>query len=467
MTEPVGSPLWWLEQLSKRLDARQSTIARYEAYYEGEHPLMFVTAKWRETFAKMLASLNDNWMALVVDAVEERLHLDGFRMGDNPAADKDAWLIWQRNYLDSDSELAHTAALTSGSCPVMVWADTDGEPQITVEHPAQVAVAYVPGSRRRRAAAVKLWRDEWTGDTFGNVYLPDGIYKFLGDADSQEISPIPGGGQIVTRTPRWRERETVANPLAVVPVLELVNRPRLLANGRSEIEQVTSTQDQINKLLCDMMIASEFGSFRQRWATGIEMPTDPDTGEELEPFKAAIDRLWHVPAPDAKFGEFGQTDLGVYVKAIENRVQSLASRTRTPPHYLLGQSGSFPSGESLKATETGLIAKAKSKQRHFGETWEDVVRLAFKVKNDPRADEATAEAIWSDPESRTEAEHVDALVKKLSLKIPLQQLWEDAGYTSTQISRFRQMLLEQAFDAMLTAPAPAAAPTPAPAAAGA
>lgn len=464
MAEPtVGSPEWWLHQLLEQQRRRRPELERFENYYEGRHPLIFITAKWRETFANMLASLNDNWMALVVDAVEERLHIDGFRVGDDPAGDKDSWKIWQRNCLDADSELAHTVALYAGTCPVMVWADTDGKAEITIEHPGQTTVAYVSGSRRRRAAAVKAWRDEWTGAMFANVYLPDGIWKFQSNDTQTEVSTIHGGGQLVSREARWEPRgEVLDNPLGVVPIVELTNRPRLLGCGRSEIDQVISTQDQINKLICDMMIAAEFGAFRQRWATGVEMPVDPDTGEELEPFKAAIDRLWHAPAPDARFGEFSQTDLGIYVKAIESRVQSLASRTRTPPHYLLGQSGSFPSGESIKSTETGLVAKSRSKMRHFGESWEEIMRLSFAVEGDSaKAGEEASETIWADPESRTESEHIDALVKKLALKVPLQQLWEDAGYSQTQIARFRQMLIDQAFDQLLTEPAPPAPAQPA------
>ena len=247
-------------------------------------------------------------------------------------------------------------------------------------------------------------------------------------------------------------------------MVPLINRPNLFGGGRSELANVTSTQDQINKLVCDMIVASEFQAFRQRWATGVEVAMDETTGEDKAPFKAAVDRLWATPDSEAKFGEFGSNDLKAYVTALENRIQSLASRSRTPPHYLLGGMGQFPSGESLKATETGLIAKVKSQRRHFGESWEEVIRLGFKAQGDARADAMSAETIWADPESRTESEHVDSLVKKLSIGVPMPQLWEDAGYTPEQIARFKTMMLEEALnravagtgvDPMPAEPAPA------------
>ncbi|MBK9181403.1 MAG: phage portal protein [Acidimicrobiales bacterium] len=432
MDQSQGSPAWWLGKLAARISQQTADAARLERYYEGLQPLAIATQEYREEFSRMLAAVCDNWMPIIVDAVEERLHVEGFRIGGDPAGDTDAWQLWQANCLDADSEIAHSTALTCGRAAVMVWAGDDGQPEITIEHPAQVAVAYAPGSRRRKLAAVKQWVDEWTGEHHANVYLPDRIAKLR--------RPDASSG--------WAERaDEIPNPLGLVPIVELQNRPKL-AGGRwgvrSEIAEVLSTQDQINKLVCDLLVAAEFGAFRQRWATGIELPVDPDTGVELEAFKVALDRLWHTSAPDARFGEFGQTDLANYTAAIENRVQSLASRTRTPPHYLLGQSGAFPSGESLKATETGLIAKVHSRQRHYGEAWEEVIRLAFAVLGDERSSATAAETIWSDPESRTESEHVDSLVKKLALGVPHQQLWEDAGYTPPQIARFKAMLAEHA-----------------------
>jgi len=453
------SPLWWLLHLYRRLITRSPIIQKFEDYYDGKHPLAFVTSKYRAEFGNMLRGVSDNWMALVVDAVEERLHVDGFRIGADPIGDKDAWSIWQRSSMDADSEMLHSVALQTGAAYALVWFgdDVNGvqQPMITVEHPGQVYIAYETGSRHKRLAAIKAWTDEWTGLTRANVYLPDGIYKFEAQRQPVIDDYITATGrfrQLQVLSAAWRPidgESEVPNPLGVVPMVEFRNRPRMLGEGRSEISEVTSTQNQINKLVCDMLIASEFGAFRQRWATGVEIPTNAVTGETVEDFKSALDRLWHTENDTAKFGDFAETSLANYVGAIENRVQSLASRTRTPPHYLLGASGSFPSGESLKATETGLVAKVYSRHRHFGESWEDVMRLAFKVLDDARADVQTSETIWRDPESRSEAEHTDSLLKKMALGIPQEQLWEDAGYTPTQIARFKEMLRAEAAERAL------------------
>ena len=44
-----------------------------EAYYDGEHPLQFATAKFREAFGNLFSAFADNWCEIVVDAPVERL----------------------------------------------------------------------------------------------------------------------------------------------------------------------------------------------------------------------------------------------------------------------------------------------------------------------------------------------------------------------------------------------------------
>lgn len=461
----LGDPIAAVRRLDKRLDTRRPRLQEWDDYYVGEHPLAFASQRFLDAFGGLFEEFADNWCELVVDGVEERLDVTGFRFGGGAplegedqeveevqAADQDAWRIWQANELDAESQVAHTEAIKSGICYVLVWFDPDRPeiPSITIEDPQQMVVAYEAGNRRRRVAALKRWQED-DGREMATLYRADGIYKFQGPRRSI-------GSAAPSWVTKWGQREVAGeawplpNPMGVVPVVPLVNQPRLRPRrdgnqlltfeGDSEIRQVIPIQDGVNKLVADMLIASEFGAFRQRWATGLEIPKDPETGEALEPFKAAIERLWIAKKEGAKFGEFEQTDLRIFVAAIEMLIQHIASRTRTPPHYFYLK-GEFPSGESIKSAETGLVAKARRKMRHFGERWEEVMRLGFLVLGDPRAQVVDAETIWGDPESRTEGEHIDAVVKRGTLGIPQEQLWEDAGYSPQQIGRFKRMRAEE------------------------
>lgn len=465
---PAGSPEWWVRRLENELDSRMRLIQIYEDYYEGRHKLNFATAKFREAFAGQIAAVSDNWMPLVIRASVERLRVQGFRLGEpgDLRGDDDAWRIWQENQLDADSGLAFTEAAKIGEAALMVWQAPQDRPgvfgrlfqrrggpqaEITVEHPAQIVVARKPGNRRKRAAALKKWRED-DGRVCATLYLPDWVYRYERDA---------AGG-------KWRARENAVfatrNPLGVVPVVPVVNDPHMLpcfppramldsphyappvaiGLGWSDLAPVISTQDRINKYLCDAMVAAEFHGYPQRYATGLEVPVD-DEGNPVEPVVAAS-RMLITADPDVKFGQFALGDIGQLLQGATQATESLAARTRTPPHYLLGQIVNV-SGDTLKAAETGLVSKVKDKQRSYGESIEEAMRLAFAIEGDKaKAGAAMAEVDWVPPESRSESEHVDSLVKKLSIGVPVQQLWSDAGYSPQQIAQFRAMLQEQALD---------------------
>lgn len=464
------SPDWFLKRLHGELAASKSRMLRFDAYYEGEHRLAFATTKFREAFGSLFRAFADNWCGLVVDAVPERLRVQGFRFGDTPAADGAAHAIWQSNNLDAESSTCHREALIQGRAYSLTQpSETEGgHPVITVESPLECIVGYEPGTRRR-AAGLKEWWDDWTGFIFATLYLPDGVFKFQSVSKMTSVELDPASS--ITWKPRDGLPESepwpLPNPARAVPLVPFENRPRLRRPPASEIKDVIGPQDAVNKLCADMMVAAEFQAFRQRVLMGAEIPTDPVTGQPVPGWQHAVSRMWIIgdadPDHPARVEEFGTVDLENFVKAVEMYVSHIASQTRTPPHYFERPGGQFPSGESIKSAETGLVAKVREKMLYFGESWEETLRLAFAIEGDPRAEEFGAETIWGDPESRTESEHVDALVKLASLGVPEEALWERGGFSPTEIARFKAMREEQA----ALAPAPVLTIAPPPALAGA
>lgn len=445
------TPMEWLARLEKRRAAQAAEHEKWDRYYRGDHPLPNTPEKLRQEYLRLMRMSRSNWMELVVDARVERLSVEGFRFAESTQGDDRAWEIWQANHLDADQEQVYTDALAGGRGAVLVWPNTTtGEPPvITVEDPRAVAVEYEPGSTRRRIAAMKSWRED---DTLrANLWTPDGMYR-------RYRANVKGETTWTTTSNRrrWELIDEVESPLRA-PIVEFRTRLRsdgtcssILANGPTDI------QDRINKTLFDRLLAAEFAAFRQRWITGYEIPVDEETGQPVEEFKAAVDRLWVFDNNDATLGEFSATDLGPYISSIESDVQHLAAITRTPPHYLLGQAGAFPSGESLKSTETGLVATVRRHAASFGESWEEVERLAFAALGDTeRAGDMAAETIWRNPEARTEGELVDALLKMAQLGVPEKALWERWGATDREIKRWEaEGVLSDLFTRPPAEPAP-------------
>lgn len=412
------------------LDRRWADLKVFDAYYQGDQNLAFVTRKFSDAYGGLFSALVDNWMQIVVNASVERLIVQGFRFGDDTEADDDAWTIWQANNLDGESAMIHTEAVKLGWAYWMVQPDGD-MPRITAEHPSQVIVNHAPGDRRNRRAALKKWLD---GDQiFANLYLPDRVVHYRTTA------------RILATEIQERKWETIGaegNPLGTVPIIPVVNNPSMLGGGASDLAGgITKIQDALNVLLADLLIGAEYQAYPLRILLGVETPVDGN-GQPIRNAELAISqaRLMMFPNPDAKVAEFSEAKLEAFTNSMATLINHLTAQTRTPPHYVSGQVVNV-SGDALKAAETGLTSKCRFKMEPFGEGHEEMVRLAFKAKDpeDERANAESAETIWRDPESRSQAETVDAALKLSKLGVPNEALWERIGASPQEIQRWKVM----------------------------
>lgn len=456
------------DQLVKALNQRKPDVERLYAYYRGDHPLPWAPREVRDAYRAFLRMSRSNWCRLVVKAPAERLRVVGMRFSETPTDDANgessdvaAWTkYWQGNNLDLQSRLVHDAALIARRGFVLVWPeDEPGEPpSITPEHPSQCIVTYQPGDACERVAGLKMFVDESAKRSFATMWTEDQVFNWS----------APWSTALARTSGKWEpwrdEAENIYpvadNPLGEVPLIEFVADPVMVGEPMGELDGgVTDIQDRINKTVLDRLVTSNFSSFRQKWATGLEIPKDDD-GNDIEPFRNAVDRMFVAENPETKFGEFSESDLQGYISSVEADVQHMAAITRTPPHYLLGSSGAFPSGESLKATETGLVAKVGERRDSFTESWEQVMRLALKADGDPRADDLALSMVWKDPESRSLAEVIDGATKLAAIGVPWRSVMEFIGYSPTEINRMDGERAEDASTGLLTPPPAAPMMTP-------
>lgn len=439
MADPqVLSPQWWLGRLYKELRDRQPVVDFYRAYYRGEHPLPWLAPQARDEFRRVLKMARANYMGLVVDALVERMMIQGFRLG-TQQADTETWRIWQANNMDADSDqvILESAMVGWSFVSVAPGGVAQDTPGVYPEMADQCIVGYEPGSnRRRRAAALKVWDDDWTSKLHATLYLPDGLWKFESDK--------PVTGTLWAGDVRWQprvERGTdelgyARNALGVVPIVEVKNNPQLGIGGVSELYDVTDIQDRVNKTLADRLMTQDFGAFPRLWATAY-----PDVDEDGKPTPAidiGRDRIITTNIAETKFGQWDAAPMDPYSNAKREDVKDIASRTRTPAQYLLGEMSNV-NGETLKASESGLISKARQRSRTLGEDFEEVARLMRRAAGLDTSRDASLETIWRNPEYRTEGELTDSLVKLQTLGYPLEVLWEMHGETPQQIARMKRL----------------------------
>jgi hypothetical protein len=453
--EPLSAE-WWLGRLYKQLIARQKLVTAADRWYSGPHPAPAGYKQAQQMLNRLLSMTGANFVALVVDAAVERLHVEGFKIGGQSA--DDLWNIWQSNSMDLGSEMVFLESLACGEAAMLVSPElnSDGYPTITPEHPLQTIVECVPGRPRLRAAGLKLWIDDMQAEkmVMATVYLPDEIVTFTAPAPKT-------GGLNATRLPKFQEIERGAHDLGEVPLVAFPNRPRMIGCGTPEFDRAVPIQQRINKTILDRLVMQDFSAFRQKWMTGVEIPVDPETNQPIEAFKAAVDRVWAVEAETAHMGTFDADDIGPLLAAVADDAKHMAAVVPTPPHYLLGDLVNL-SAEALKAAEAALVSRVRAHMRHLSEPAETVGRLALRAagKDSPQA--AAMETYWRNPEFRTEGELVDALTKMRTLGVPLQVLWERWGATPQEIEAWPGMLLQEkaqsAFVDFLNAPAPTTPP---------
>lgn len=401
----------------------------YKDYYDGEHKLTFATAKFRNAFGNLFQAFSDNLMPAVVDALADRLQIEGFQVeeGDEQAGEIVAE-IWKKNRMDRRAGEAHLEALTMGDSYVIVWPDADGNPTIYPQKAGYMTVEYDPENPGNILWASKLW--QLSDKTLRlNLYFPDRIEKYK---TLRSMTSLPTKEDSFVQYIADGEEWPLPNPYGKVPVFHFANNASVGDFGKSELKDVIPLQNALNKTITDMLVAQEFVALPQRWATGLEVEIDETTGKpRTTPFIPGVDRIWAVGDKDVTFGEFSPASLEQFLAVQESFRTEIARISGTPFHYMSLTTGDFPSGEALKTSEQRFLSKVKDRMSAFGNAWEDVMTFACKIAG---VEDASFSTQWKDPAPKSELEHMNALALKAEkLGIPQEQLWKEAGYTDEEI----------------------------------
>lgn len=447
-TFAVGSSEWWLERLSYGLASRQRRYDLLTAYYRGTQDLQRLASQaWIEAGLNRVfpGYLSANYSRLIVNGTAQRLTILGFRLGGQVRADDEAARIWRANDMESLSEVAITESLVKGECPVLIEPNPkdSSTPIITPQDPSHVIVWKAPSDGRIRQAALKSWWDEDERRRVYVLYLPNRIERWR---DRQAGQMDWWLNRLFAAEPaRWERVSNEKNPLGEVPIVVIPNEPLLRGQPEAEHESALGQIDHYNRVLMDMAVTSNELAFPQRWGKGVENVDEDDEGAAPAGTRVETGQTRWVttPAPDAEFGQFAAATIDNYVKQLEVIRAGIATTSFVPLHFLSSMASSVaPSGEAFTAAEVPLIDKCGGHQRDKGSAFRAVMRLTFTVAGDDSRAKAMAagKTIWTDPERRTESQHVDALGKMRGLLgVPEEAVWERIPIPPEEIARWLEM----------------------------
>ena len=416
-------------ELSNDIANARGKFDKLNAYYEGEHRLESLGLALPPELAKLRTVIN--WPRLVVDSLEERLDVEGFRVGEDTALADRLWTWWQANRLDVESSLAHTEALVQGRAFIVVGVNEDDPeiPLITVESSATMTTRVDPRTRKV-SSALRLYNFDDSGNAqSATLYLPDRTSFFE------------------QRSGRWVETDRIRHRLGVVPVVPMVNRARVSnRQGRSEMADVIPLTDAACRTLTNLQGAQEFLAVPQRYVLGAS-PEDfvGPNGEPKTQWEVYIGRFIAITNERAQIGQVSAADLRNFTQTIDSYARMVAGITGLPPHYLGFSSENPASADAIRSSESRLVKRSERRGTAFGDAWEEAMRVGLLLVDGHLPEAARRlETIWRDPGTPTYAAKVDAVVKLYTARsnegplLPREAAWEELGYSAEKRNRYRR-----------------------------
>lgn len=406
-------------------------------YWKGLQRLPAVLPSNAPREVKELARISRvNICEIVIDSLAQSTFVDNFRSKD-AAEDLEVWDIWQRNKLDARQTGVHRAAFAYGTSYVVV---TPGDPVPVIRgvSPRHLTALYGDdpdwpvyalefrgkGVQERDGGNGRQWR----------LYDKNAVYELESNGRSSQFNfvNVSEHGAGVCPIIRYLDKDDLDLEDDVGADSTTSRLNGLAAPARGQIGQLMSIQDQIDLTTFDLKVAEHYSAFRQRWIVGWLAQ------DEAEKMKASAAQLWTFEddEKEIKLGEFSQTDLNGYLDSRTESMRHGATLSQTPVHELIGDLVNL-SAEALVAAEQGHERKVDERKTMLGESWEQTLRLAAKLKGvDVPPD---AEVVWRDTSARAYSATIDALGKLVTmLGVPPQETWAKIpGVTKQDVERWK------------------------------
>lgn len=447
------------QRLASRLSERQGELSLSYRYWEGMQPVTNLGISTPPELRNLRAIFG--WCQSGVNAIDERLTVNGFRLPNSPAADEPLWDIWQANNLDADAPLVHLDSLIYGSAYVIVGPGDDGYPLITAESPRNM-IAVTDTRTRKTKTAYQTYRDtDPTSETYGGQLAT--LYTL--NATIHMVADGANGWAVIERDDHGYNE---------VPVVPFANRQSTgTRHGLSEITPAwRNTVDRACRTAVAMEVAREFYAIPQRYILGaVESAfqnadgTDVNVWDVIQGAILALeaDKNGNLP----QVGTFATGDPANFTKLLDLDVHTMAGLTGLPPHYLgIYSEGNPSSADAIRLSDFRLEKTADRKSVIFGDGWERVMRLAVRIdSNGAEVPEEMRrlETDWAPRGIPTPAATTDSISKQVAAEIlPADSdvTLTKLGYTAVERARIAADRNRAKGRADLRAIMAAATPTP-------
>lgn len=409
----------------------QPGFDRLDYYVRGIQDNPYRPKEATEGYQSLMDRSKLNMMDLVVNYRAQSLKVEGYKdttdpdSGNSPAWDK----YWQKNKMDRRQLDLWRTVFTFGigyAVPEKAVDPLSNKSmiQIGLYSPRDFVALYEdPALDDWPVAALRLRClpgvfGEDTDDWEATIWDDTNIYVLQGD-DGQ-----------------WDLVSTTAHGMPVCPVVRFVDEMDLEGRVRGQIEPLINLQNRLNQSCFDLLMTETFAAFRVRYVTGVMFGEVSEADSEPSPellaeanrrkMQLAADRLLAFPDADTKVGDLPEGNLEQLIQVVQQNIRIFAIKSQTPPQDFLGDVGGNISADALSALEASSAAKTREKQKSFGESVEQLLRLCALLDGDKAtATDDSSQVIWGQPETRSLAQVADAYGKIASLlQVPVEELWQ-------------------------------------------
>ena len=457
--------------LGDQADMIDDRVARYrlfEDYYQGEQRTRLM-ARAREYLQASGLCFAENFCETVVDTLANRLKIEAFHH-----ETQDALAEWLNGPFAKRNRLGELQTVVHSNTPML------GDGFVFVEFDA---AAGIPRLRWNRPHNVKPTYDDETGELSLvskvwattrisasnpdgkliqrlNLYYPDRVEKYYALASGKgsqwathEDTEGDSGIAWLTTT-----GDQDGEPLGI-PVVHFRNRARGRTFGRSDLRGAIPFQDELNKQLLDLFYVMDVQAWPTPWASGISDETQLDV---------APGNWVRTSNEDARFGTLDAADPGGMLESIDATLRRMSAKTGTPLFDLI--KGTPPSGEALKTSEAGLVARGEDCHEGFGNSWADAAAISTRQMlafGDPDFGELTDDQVldiavmWEPVATRNERDETETFVMQHELGVSRRTILTKLGYDAD--AEEKQRAEEDAEDVPQVPPPPSDPPAPPPA----
>jgi hypothetical protein len=383
------------------------------------------------------------WCAAGVDARSERLQVMGYRMPGQTTVDSGMQEIWQDNNFDSESILVHNEAMNFGRSYVIVGVGDNGDPLLTPESATNMIGSW-DLRRRELSAAYQSYLDV---DPTSDTYLQQLSTLYTRNSTIQLVN-YQGKG--------WAVQDRNDHNQGIVPVVMFaVNQSIHNRLGQSTMTAAwRNTQDRACRLLQRMDISSEFFAAPKVWLLGTtEQAFQKKDGSIASAWETFIGRISAIQAdahgnlPDVKQTAGSSPD--GFIASLDKETRIMAGHTCLSPEFLgMFSDGNPSSADAIRMSDFRLKTTADRLATIFGESWEQVMRIAMQVAGgDGFSDDARQmETDWSYtgiPTPNADAVTVTTQIAAGMIPPTSDDALAACGWTPVQRARIAQDLEKQ------------------------